>query len=208
MAKIVAKRSGLDATQVKEEWDQNNLYSTTIGSMLHKYIENFYNCKKLPFEGELKKLRSDHKTKILETLPKLVNQFHAFVKDCSFLHSVKNEFVIGDIGDTNVCGMMDMLCYNEQTEQFEILDFKTNKKMTKTSKYGKLLFPFDNMSEGEINEYTIQLNVYKHIIEKHTSVNIDKMKIIWFNTNNESYELFELESIQDKIAQMFDIIRK
>ena len=35
-----------------------------------------------------------------------------------------------------------------------------------------LFFPFDDMSVGELNEYTIQLNVYKYFIEKYTdSVN-------------------------------------
>ncbi len=208
MAKLVAKKTGLPVEQIKEEWDQNNLYSTTLGSMLHKYIENFYNCKKIPFEGDFKRLRNDQKDKIFETLPKLIHQFHDFAAQHNFLHSIKNEFVVGDIRDTNICGMLDMLCYNSETDGYEILDFKTNKKMSKTSKYGKLLYPFDDMSEGEVNEYTIQLNVYKYIIEKYTSLRVNKMKIIWFNVANQSYELFELEHIQDKIAKMFECFKK
>lgn len=207
MANLVAKKTGLDPNLIKADWEQNNLCSTTLGSMLHKYIENFYNRKRLPFDGSLNSVTLEHKQTILKTLPKLIQQFHEFVKENEFLHSVKNEFVVGDVNDTNVCGMLDMLCYNSATQKFEILDFKTNKKMAKTSRYGNLLFPFDDMTEGEINEYTIQLNVYKYIIEKHTSIIIDKMKVIWFNVNNDSYQLFELDHISDKIQKMFEIFK-
>ena len=207
MARMVANKTGSTSEQVKREWDQNNLFSTTLGSMLHKYIENFYNGKRLPFDGDLKNLKNEQKEQIIEVFPKLTKQFHNFAKTNHCLHSIKNEFVVGDLNDTNICGMLDMLCYNSETDEIEILDFKTNKKMAKESRYGKLLSPFDDMSEGEINEYTIQLNVYKYIIEKHTSLKISKMKIIWINRNNDEYQMFELDHIQDKIAQMFDCFR-
>lgn len=100
--------------------------------------------------------------------------------------------------------MADLLCYNTDSNQLEILDFKTNKKISETSKYGNLLSPFSDMSLGEINEYTIQLNVYKYFIEKYTNLKIDKLKIIWFNNvANENYKIFELKNIQNKIHELF-----
>jgi len=162
-----AKKQKTTVAHVLAEWEMNNLYSTTLGSMLHKYIENFYN-------------------------------------DNKHIVCVKNEMVLGDIDDTKVCGMMDMLSYNTKTKCFEILDFKTNKKMDKISPWGNLFYPFDDMTEGEINEYTIQLNCYKYFIEKHTSLNIDKLKLVWFNVINEDYKVIELEDIQPKIKNMFN----
>jgi hypothetical protein len=100
--------------------------------------------------------------------------------------------------------MSDMLSYNSQSDALEIIDFKTNKKMEKRSPYGDLFYPFDDMTEGEINEYTIQLNTYKYFIEKYTNLRIDKLKIIWFNVVNSNYEIFELGDIQPKIALMLE----
>jgi len=204
IAARVAKKTNSTIAQVLADWDLNNLYSTTLGSMLHKYIENYYLNKRVEFEGSFAGLGFDEKKKLAETLPKLIEYFQNFYNDHSNLICVRNEMVIGDVDDTRVCGMMDMLAYNIKTDQLEILDFKTNKKMEKTSPWGNLFYPFDDMTEGEINEYTIQLNCYKYILEKYTSLKIGKMKLIWFNVSNPNYEVIELGEIQPKIKLMFD----
>ena len=204
MAARTAKKTHRTVEQVLAEWDLNNLYSTTLGSMLHKYIENFYCNKRVEFDGNFDGLGFEEKKKIADTLPKLVDQFQRFYNDNKHLICVKNEVVLGDVEDTKICGMSDLLCYNTETDKLEILDFKTNKKMEKSSPYGNLFYPFDDMTEGEINEYTIQLNVYKYFVEKTTSLKIDKLKIIWFNVKNDSYHLYELADLQSKITLMFD----
>ena len=200
----VAKRLRVSTKQVLADWELNNLFSTTQGSMLHKYIENYYNNKRVEFEGNFDGLGYDEKKKIAENLPKLIGYFQNFYNDYSHLLCVKNEIVLGDIDDTRVCGMSDMLCYNTLTDELEIIDYKTNKKMEKKSKYGNLLYPFEDMSEGEINEYTIQLNTYKYFVEKHTKLKIGKMRIIWFNVVNDNYRVYDLEDMQPKIKLMFD----
>lgn len=175
--------------------------------MLHKYIENYYCNKRVEFEGKFDGLGYDEKKKISENLPKLVGYFQNFYNDYKHLICVKNEIVLGDVDDTKICGMSDLLCYNSETDQLEILDFKTNKKMEKKSPYGDLFYPFDDMSEGEINEYTIQLNTYKYFVEKYTSLKIDKLRIIWFNVVNDNYKVYDLADIQPKIKLMFDCFK-
>ena len=203
-AERVAKRMRTTVQAVLADWELGNLYSTTLGSMLHKYIENYYCNKRVEFEGDFTGLGFDEKKKIAETLPKLIGYFQNFYNDNKHLICVKTEIVLGDVEDTRVCGMSDLLCYNTETDQLEILDFKTNKRMEKKSPYGDLFYPFDDMSEGEINEYTIQLNTYKYFVEKYTTLKIDKLKIVWFNVVNDNYKIFELEDIQPKIKLMFD----
>lgn len=200
----VAKRMRTTVEAVLADWALGNLYSTTLGSMLHKYIENFYCNKRIEFEGNFDGLGFDEKKRIAENLPKLIGYFQNFYNDNKHLLCVKTEIVLGDLDDTKVCGMSDLLIYNTETDQLEILDFKTNKKMEKKSPYGDLFYPFDDMSEGEINEYTIQLNTYKYFVEKYTDLKIDKLKIVWFNVVNDDYKIFELADIQPQIKLMFD----
>lgn len=207
IAARVAKRENIPVDVLLHQWQSKNLYSTTIGSILHKYIENYYCNKRTKIDISYQDLATEYKQQILSNLPLLIKQFHNFYHDHTNLLCVKNEVVLGDVDDTKVCGMSDMLCYNVQTDSLEILDFKTNKKMKETSSYGTLLFPFDDMTEGELNEYTIQLNTYKFFIEKYTNLKIDKLKIVWFNSTNENYKVFELLNIQEKIKQMFDVLK-
>lgn len=205
IANRVAKRRNVTKNQVLAEWELNNLYSTTLGSMLHKYIENYYCNKRIKFEGNFEGLGHEEKEKIRLTLPTLIGYFHNFYEDNKNLLCIKSEAVLGDLDDTKICGMADLLCYNADTDQLEILDFKTNKRMEKCNQYGgSLFYPFENYREGEINEYTIQLNTYKFFVETYTNLKIDKLKIVWFNAANENYIIHELEDIQSKIKQMFE----
>ena len=204
IASRVARKKGTTVAHILAEWEMNNLYSTTLGSMLHKYIENFYCNKRIEFEGSFERLGFEEKQKISTNLPKLIEYFQNFYNENKHIVCVKNEMVLGDIDDTKICGMMDMLGYNTETDCLEILDFKTNKKMEKTSPWGNLFYPFDDMTEGEVNEYTIQLNCYKYLIEKYTTLTIDKLKLVWFNVDNPNYQVIELGDIQPKIKLMFD----
>jgi len=199
----VARRQGTTVDHIKAEWEMNNLYSVTIGSMLHKYIENFYTKQDIPFVGKFDMLGFDERQKIKDNLPVLVKYFEKFHTEHPHYECVKNEFVVGDIDDTKVCGMLDMLAVNTDDNTLEIWDFKTNKKMAHST-FGNLFYPFDDMAEGQINEYTIQLNTYKHFIEKYTNLKVNKMKIIWFNVINTDYQLFELPDINPKIVEMLE----
>lgn len=206
IAKKVAKKRNILVEDLLAEWDDNNLYSTTLGTMLHKYIENHYCNKKEEYQGSFKHLGQEEKLKILNTLPTLIGYFHNFFKDHQYLECVKSEIILGDIDDTKICGTSDLLCYNTKSKQYELLDFKTNKKMENNS-YGKLFYPFETMNEGQINEYTIQLNVYKFFIEKYTNIRLDKLKIVWFNISNDNYKIFNIPSIQNSINLMFNVIK-
>ena len=208
IAAKVAKRRKITTQALLAEWEDNNIYSTTLGTMLHKYIENHYTNAKSKYEGCLKHVGKDEKIKILENLPKLISYFKNFFNDNLHLQCVKSELILGDILETKICGTCDLLCYNKDTGTFELLDFKTNKKMESNSPYGNLFYPFEHMSEGEINEYTIQLNVYKYFIEKYTSIKLDKLKIVWFNVCNDTYKTILIPNIQKNVKLMFDMIKK
>lgn len=204
----VAKRMNLSTQTVLATWEEENLYSTTIGSILHKYVENFYCNKRVEYDGVISsKLSATDKQNIALNLPILVKHFQNFYEENSHLLCIRSEAVLGDINDTKVCGMTDLLVYNTKTDQIEVLDFKTNKKI-EHSKYGNLLYPFDDMCEGEINEYTIQLNTYQYFIEKYTNIKISNRKIIWINSKQDNFKIFELKEIQDKVKEMFNCYKK
>ena len=79
--------------------------------------------------------------------------------------------------------------------------------MESNSPYGNLFYPFETMSEGQINEYTIQLNVYKYFLEKYTNIKLKKLKIVWFNITNSTYKIFNIPDIQNSIQLMFSVVK-
>lgn len=203
----IAARTGSTPEQVKEDWTRNRDRAATTGTLLHKYIEEHYTKTIKKLELNIETLGIEEKEQIKKALPILIKQFYDFYDSNLHLKCVCNELVVGDLDDTLICGTVDMLVHNQKTDKLEIYDFKTNKKMQSHTSFGNLFYPFDDMTEGEINEYTIQLNTYKYLIEKYTDLKIAATKLVWFNIKNNAYQLFELQDIQPKIAEMFNRIK-
>jgi hypothetical protein len=201
-AKIKAEKIGTSPEAMKESWRLNNLYATHRGTILHNYIENYYNNKIVPYNKEEveRDLGSDEHNRLRDEIQLLVKQFKDFYADTPDIIPLKKEFVVGDITDTKICGMIDMLAYNIKNNTFEIYDYKTNREIKYTSKFNKcLLSPLEHLSECEFNSYSLQLNIYKYFIEKHTSLKIDKLNIVWFNVKNEKYQLITLADMTEEV---------
>jgi len=196
-SKIKADEFGCTPEEVKLAWKKNNQMATMQGSTLHNYIDNYYQNKVKPYNRVLAEsiLGQSLHEMMYKNLKVLVKQFNSFYSDTSeYILPIKNEFVVGDLGDTRICGMLDMLIFNTQTEKFEILDFKTNKEFNEVSRFEKkLLPPVDHLDECERSIYSLQLSLYKIFIEKYTDIEIDKLKVVWFSVNNKEYKIIELD---------------
>ena len=129
--------------------------------------------------------------------------FEKFYEDSKDnLIPVKSELVVGD-REYGICGMVDQLFYNKKYNELQIWDWKTNKKIGTKNDYGeKFLEPLNNMDVCELNTYSLQLNLYKHIIEKNTNLKIGKLYICWFHETNKKYEVIECKDFSEEINQL------
>ena len=83
---------------------------------------------------------------------------------------VKMELVVGD-EDYGLGGMVDCLFYNKKSGMLEVWDYKTNKAINTKNNYGQRFNePISHLDVCEINTYSLQLSLYKHIIEKNTNL--------------------------------------
>lgn len=209
-AGIKAKEFGISPDDMKLLWKKNNQMATYQGSVLHNYIDNYYQNKVKPYDRVAAKaiLGDVLHDKMYDNLKTLVKQFNNFYIDTSeYILPIKNEFVVGDLGGTRICGMLDMLAYNTLTKSFEIFDFKTNKRFTEYSEFEKKLSPpVSHLDECEFNIYSLQLSLYKIFIQKYTDIQIDKLKIVWFSVNNEDYKIIELNYLEDECMALMEKI--
>jgi len=201
-ANITAKKQGTTSDVIRSMWDLNTLYSTTKGTMLHNYIENYYNNKVIQYNREQveKELGTEEHLKLREEIQVLIKQFNNFYNDHPHILPVKSEFPVGDIKGSKICGMLDMLAYNTRDNTYEIYDYKTNKDIKRTNNYNKyMLFPLEHLFECEHSTYSLQLSIYKYFIEKYTSIEINKLNVIWFNQKNENYEIINLPFLKEEV---------
>jgi hypothetical protein len=202
-ATIKGKEFGLTSEEIIKSWDQKNLYSKVLGTVFHNYAENYFNNKVVPYDREWvsSQLTKEQHNELRETLETLLKQFNNFYNDTKgFLIPIKNELVIGDVNNTKICGMIDMLCYNTKKECYEIYDFKTNKEINYSSKFKKkFLEPLNHLEVCEYNTYSLQLGFYKKFIEDHTSIKIENLYVLWLNKKNENYQLIPLLNLNSEV---------
>jgi hypothetical protein len=91
-------------------------------------------------------------------------------------------------------GMLDILFYNVKTNEFQIWDWKTNKKLSRESDR-HLLNDLFVLEDCDLIIYSLQLALYKLIIEKNTGIKLGKSYIVWYSHNNPTYEIIETKDM-------------
>jgi hypothetical protein len=205
-ARIKAKSLNISVDEMKFIWAEKNLYSTTLGTELHRLIECVYTNESYKFENDKIRLSiGEEAYKVFSNhLCAITKHFKSFyIQTRDYLQPVANELAVGDIRDTRVCGTLDMLAYNKQESCFEIYDFKTNKSITYNSTYKeKYNKPLDDLEVCEFNTYCLQLSIYKYIIEKYTSLKIKNLYIVWFNADNTDFKLIPCNYLGTRVSQI------
>ncbi len=164
---------------VKDQWALDSLVGTTRGTYAHKYLENLergiVDKPELIIPKSLKTIETINYVKSIDLVDRLCLQY---LHEYTYLIPVLIEFKVGD-PQLGIAGTFDRLYFNETTNQFEIWDFKTDKKIDFSNKYQKI--KFFNVDDCAINKYSIQTSFYKYLIEKHTSLKLGDSNIVHFN---------------------------
>lgn len=210
IAKNIARSSKQDVSVILNKWEYEKDLACAKGNIFHNYVDNYLANKVCNIDfTEAHSIIDKPLDRIYfyETVDKLKIQFddfyHNFYKN-KFLH-LKSEFVVGDLDDTNICGTIDNLSINKETGNLTILDYKTNKKIDTTSKYNSSFAPpIDHIPHCKLATYSLQIGIYKYIIEKHTSFKVDTGYIVWFNENNDTYQIFNTLDLDKDVCSVFN----
>lgn len=140
---------GMTKDQIKNLWDVNRISKSTYGSFIHNQAELIGN-------GEDKGLK----------LPEL-NQVRDFFKKENY-EIVAQELQLYS-EELCVAGTVDLLLRNKITGKYVIADWKTNvgkdlsERETKFNKY--MLSPINNIPCTEYWKYSLQMSIYRYIME-------------------------------------------
>lgn len=188
--------------QVKREWQLNGLIGRTRGTLLHNYMENKWLRKEVKvvipdFVVNLSTKDAIEFVRSVDTLKILGNNFYNQFKDTHI--PLAQEFVIGD-AELDIAGTFDLLLFNKKTGETELWDYKTDKKFETSNKYRMKYFDIDT---SELSKYSLQLGMYKYIIEKNTPIHIDKMFVSHFDFKKQENNIYEMNDLNDMIHEFF-----
>jgi len=200
-SEIKAKEYNLTTKEIVRAWKFINEKGTIKGSAIHDYTENLFLNKvfEYPKEKILNKFGFDPIWIEYQMTKKHVNAFYEATR--GKLIPIKTEFVVYD-KKTFIGGMIDMLFYNIKAKEFQLWDWKTNKDFTKKTNR-RLKYQLYLLDDSDITIYSLQLELYKQIIERNTSIRLGKSYIVWFSHNNSNYEVIETIDMKNYVNQIF-----
>lgn len=114
---------------------------------------------------------------------------------------IANEFIVYD-QEHAICGTIDALMYNTKINGYSIIDWKTSKKFDQGNSFTPYMKPpFEHLLSCNTNEYSLQLSLYKYILEKHTSIRISEMLLFQIpNKDNPAPQVFKCMDLSKEIA--------
>jgi ATP-dependent exoDNAse (exonuclease V) beta subunit len=204
MAEAYAAKRGLKVEEVLADWDLKRDVSTVKGTAVHNMAENWWNNKAFPYDPSVA-IKNFGLDIIKEKYDKCELLFKKFWADASEnLVPVKMELVVGD-DEYMIAGMVDCLFWNKKSRMLEIWDYKTNKEIKTSNNFGnKMLHPISHLDECEMNTYSLQLGLYKHIIMKNTNLKIGNRYLIWINEANDNYKVMKCHDYEAELKLMID----
>lgn len=197
IATAYAVKRGLSVFDVIADWDEKKNDACDKGTHVHKYAELKFACKRYEVDSET----------MSEVLHKCFKIIDAFYNDSKGkLIPIRSELVVGD-KKRRLCGMIDQLFYNVKAQEFQIWDYKTNKAITTKNDYKKRMRnELWHLDDCEFNTYSLQLGLYKKIIEENTNIKIGSSYICWVNEVNDTYKPIKVANMDSEINKIWSLL--
>lgn len=187
-AQIKADQEGITKEEMLARWKEKSDNSCILGTKVHSYIEYFYNGENpvKPTEKDVlsrvDKFHRVHESRLHKLTP-LAQELRVFSKKWK------------------IAGTIDALFY--KGDFLYVLDWKTN-GLFKTANhpkgcYQKLKYPFDDMYDNEHSLYSLQLSLYRLILEEYGIETHDSF-LIHIGPDDEA-QVYKAMDVRDKLKK-------
>lgn len=162
---------------IKKEWDDAN----KLGTHLHSDIENYLNGLKVTNES------------------KEYGYFQSFLQDNNDLTPYRTEWrIFSEL--LRLSGTIDAV-FKDKDGNFVLLDWK--RSLVTYGDFDNAKFPLDHLKDNNFIQYSIQLNLYRQILEDHYGIRIKDMFLIELHPDNESYKKIKTPRMEDETYNLF-----
>lgn len=211
-----AQKDGVDPEVLRRMWRENNLKSTSNGTIVHEFGESAMYF----FQGRFDEINEYIKHRQFEDgylIPYGPKQFAAskLYEDILLNYNVWPVMPEAKVytGYNEVlklhedyCGTFDILFASKGKDGVIkpfLMDYKTNASLTSNYNrtHGKtMLYPFDDMIDEPLSHYTIQLNLYAMALEQ-LGYKMSHKIIVWLKEDG-TYEKIPVDDIVHKLKKV------
>jgi len=187
--KLNPKYEGKTKTQIKAEWDENGKTASGLGTLMHADIERFLND-----------IQPLNKNSI--EFGYFMNFWTSLTNTYPNLKPFRTEWIVYD-EDKNLAGSIDCILENDKGD-LVILDWKRSKEIKYDNRFETGYTPFNKLDNCNYNHYTLQLNIYRHLLQTKYRKKILYMMLVILHPNNTDYvcipvQHYDIASVWDKL---------
>jgi len=205
---------GQTAEEIKTSWTNNG---STAGTDLHYNIECFMNMEanvnndgKTTHKDLLEYYHKHGSSVVQNTSPEWV-YFLQYITAFPDFKPYRTEWMIY-YEELKLAGSIDMV-YENPDGTLMIYDWKRSKEIVKASKWNKYAITecIDSMPDTNYWHYSLQLNVYKAILEAKYGKTVTDLFLVRLHPENNprnTYELIRVPDLSTVIKQLFEERRK
>lgn len=185
-----SKYFGMTAEEIKRSWDRNRDEAASAGTIMHYDIECYYNnCLDPNF------VWTDSTEGVY---------FLQFLKDWAHLKPYRTEWTVFH-EDLKLAGSIDMTFENIDGS-LEIYDWKRSRGISKIPNGGKFSTTpcIEHLPDSNFWHYSLQLNIYRHILETKYNKQVTGMYLICLHPDNKnkSYQRIPVADLREDIQEL------
>lgn len=188
-----SKWYGMTAAAIKEAWNANGKEASEAGTAMHLGIEMYMNGVE-PSED------------IKETI-EWKYFWNYWIADSKTWEPWRTEWEVWD-EDLKLAGSIDMIYRNRKDGTFAIYDWKRAKEIKMENTFQRGFGPVEHLPDANYWHYTLQLNLYRWLLEKHYGLRISEMALIVLHPNNKNYKRYKLNRLDTEIEDMMNARRR
>jgi ATP-dependent exoDNAse (exonuclease V) beta subunit len=203
--------------EIKNQWKENGNNVSQLGTQMHFEFECFMNNPNLPIgythnellDNYIKNNSNNNEISDFQILKEWI-YFIEFIKDFPHLKPYRTEWTIYD-EELKLAGSIDMV-YENSDKTLSIYDWKRVKNITTVNNFNKYAITDSicHMPDSNFWHYTLQLNIYKTILEKKYNKSVSDLYLVRIHPESEenTYELIKIPILLLEINDLFDERKK
>jgi len=202
-----SKYFGLTADQIKKQWSDKGAASSEAGTRMHLDIEHFYNA--MPHAGAKEAYRMedgfsglavDKWTPLAGAEWDYFCEYQRVYADVKGFVPFRTEWLVFD-PEHKVAGSIDMI-YKKPDGTLAIYDWKRIEELKTENRFQSGLGPVAHLPDTNYWHYSLQLNVYRYILQKHYGVVVSELALVVLHPGNKSWRVAKLNFMDEEVAGM------
>lgn len=180
---------GKTSEQIQQQWEENRVAAANQGTKVHDWIENFY----------LKEFQSPSEE---ATNNKSFQNFMEFYLDYGWKPYRTEWRVYTEL--YKVAGSIDIIFEGSKPGTVKVYDWKNSKEIKSENQYETGYPPLKHLPNCNFYHYSLQLNLYKWILETHYNVKVEEMGLIIVHESFPTYLKYDVKDMKQDIQMMLD----